>query len=63
MDAQTDGGEAKPAQKVKDPLRWFGVLVPSQLRQAQKDFKAGIGGHPHVHVVRLVYQPMTQFRM
>jgi hypothetical protein len=38
----TAEGDAKPAAKVKDPLRWFGVLVPSQLRQAKRDFQAGM---------------------
>lgn len=41
-----DGREAgKPAaqkkEKMKDPLYWFGVLVPPALRQSQKDFKEG----------------------
>ena len=28
-------------KSVKDPLKWFGVLVPPSLRTAQKNFKEG----------------------
>lgn len=37
--------EEKPKQRAlpsNDPLRWFGVLVPQSLRQAQSSFQQGI---------------------
>jgi len=47
-----DGGaeEAKPEksakaeQTVKDPIRWFGVLVPPQLRSCQNSFISTVEG-------------------
>lgn len=33
----------KPHNSAKDPLKWFGVLVPPSLRTAQKNFKEGVG--------------------
>lgn len=32
----------KARRRSSDPLRWFGILVPAPLRNAQKDFKAGV---------------------
>ncbi|XP_056394495.1 coiled-coil domain-containing protein 115 [Hyla sarda] len=32
----------KPKSPTSDPLRWFGVLVPQSLRQAQSNFRQGI---------------------
>ena len=29
------------SKSVKDPIKWFGVLVPPSLRTAQKNFKEG----------------------
>ncbi|KAH6671564.1 hypothetical protein F5X68DRAFT_43146 [Plectosphaerella plurivora] len=34
-DAPEAEGEAPPKPKSKDPLRWFGILAPQPLRQAQ----------------------------
>ncbi|KAK0753161.1 hypothetical protein B0T18DRAFT_7610 [Schizothecium vesticola] len=38
---QADGDDIKPAGKLpipsNDPLRWFGILTPAPLREAQKD--------------------------
>jgi len=34
-------------EKPKDPLNWFGVLVPPALRQSQKEFKDGNYRVPH----------------
>lgn len=38
-------GQSPAASKLhkstKDPLRWFGLLVPPSLRTAQKNFKEG----------------------
>lgn len=36
---QDDGEDTKPAGKLKsnDPLRWFGILTPAPLREAQKE--------------------------
>ena len=40
---EADGDDIKPVEQkntnlAKDPLKWFGVLVPSMLRQTQKTF-------------------------
>ncbi|GAB7337548.1 hypothetical protein MBLNU457_g2864t1 [Dothideomycetes sp. NU457] len=35
---------AQAEQVVKDPIRWFGVLVPSQLRSCQSSFVAAVEG-------------------
>ena len=32
-------------QPPKDPLRWFGILVPHALRSAQSSFVSGVEGH------------------
>lgn len=32
---------ASKPQSTKDPLKWFGLLVPPSLRTAQKNFKEG----------------------
>lgn len=46
--AHADGGEAATEPAARRPsksntaLRWFGVLVPQPLRQAQNDFKQGV---------------------
>ncbi|XP_052819706.1 coiled-coil domain-containing protein 115-like [Mya arenaria] len=32
----------KTRKKVFDPIKWFGVLVPTTLRQSQSDFKATV---------------------
>ena len=34
--------EAKEQPKVKDPIKWFGLLVPQALRDSQKNFKLAI---------------------
>ncbi|CAG8585138.1 1201_t:CDS:2 [Acaulospora morrowiae] len=36
----------KPTKKrvLRDPLNWFGVLVPSSLRESQRHFKQGFSG-------------------
>ncbi|KAM3910805.1 coiled-coil domain-containing protein 115 isoform 2-T2 [Leptodactylus fuscus] len=34
--------EKSKSPSTKDPLRWFGVLVPQSLRQAQSNFRQGI---------------------
>ncbi|MCJ1308329.1 hypothetical protein MMC25_001982 [Agyrium rufum] len=34
------GSEPRKEPLIKDPLRWFGILVPAALRHAQKDFKS-----------------------
>lgn len=31
-----------PPLPLKDPLRWFGVLVPRDLRRAQQNFMQGV---------------------
>uniref|UniRef100_A0A4W5KNQ3 Uncharacterized protein n=1 Tax=Hucho hucho TaxID=62062 RepID=A0A4W5KNQ3_9TELE len=45
---QTGGEETEPAPSSKpepnpqqDPLKWFGILVPQTLKQAQASFKQG----------------------
>jgi hypothetical protein len=35
---------AKDSNKVKDPIRWFGILVPPALRSAQAFFISGVEG-------------------
>nr|XP_033779082.1 coiled-coil domain-containing protein 115 [Geotrypetes seraphini]XP_033779090.1 coiled-coil domain-containing protein 115 [Geotrypetes seraphini] len=39
LKSMRQGGGPGPAQ---DPLKWFGVLVPQSLRQAQNSFKKGL---------------------
>lgn len=39
--ASQNANANKKDKKRKDPLHWFGVLVPSHLRQCQSDFKQG----------------------
>jgi len=43
---QQEEKSPKPHTSVKDPLKWFGLLVPPSLRTAQKNF---IEGKPAVH--------------
>lgn len=51
-DSRTDGSETekgesedvKPGQTANDPIRWFGVLVPPQLRSCQASFVSTIEG-------------------
>ena len=41
---ETIGQSQSPSEdhkSVKDPLKWFGILVPPSLRTAQKNFKEG----------------------
>lgn len=38
-DADTEEGMEAPAT---DPLRWFGILVPSTLRASQSSFKKAV---------------------
>ncbi|KAF7244033.1 hypothetical protein EYD10_09870 [Varanus komodoensis] len=42
--AQTQNAATQPAEGLghRDPLNWFGILVPQSLRQAQKTFREGI---------------------
>ncbi|XP_073455877.1 coiled-coil domain-containing protein 115 isoform X1 [Aquarana catesbeiana] len=39
---KTEGNEKPRPLPNNDPLRWFGVLVPQSLRQAQNTFRQGI---------------------
>ena len=32
----------EPTKEVADPLRWFGVLIPQALRQAQQSFRSAV---------------------
>ncbi|CAH0384019.1 unnamed protein product [Bemisia tabaci] len=42
-DSYTDGDKScLDSEKITDPLKWFGVLVPQNLRQAQAWFKQSI---------------------
>ena len=38
-----EGGGMVEEEPVKDPLKWFGVLVPQSLRQSQFCFSKGTG--------------------
>ena len=38
-DDSSPNEEAK-AKRILDPLRWFGILTPDTLRQAQQDFQS-----------------------
>ncbi|XP_062979165.1 coiled-coil domain-containing protein 115 [Elgaria multicarinata webbii] len=42
--AQNENAATQPAEGVgyRDPLNWFGILVPQSLRQAQRTFREGI---------------------
>lgn len=42
--------EQNPQQ---DPLKWFGILVPQSLKQAQTSFKQGNMLYVHVHVYKV----------
>ena len=42
-----DKGTFESNEQLKDPIKWFGVLVPQTLRQSQKHFVTGI----YVHVI------------
>lgn len=47
QDSQSSGegaGQQGSSKHSKDPLRWFGVLVPPSLRTAQTDFQTGRSG-------------------
>ena len=37
-----DKGTFESNEQLKDPIKWFGVLVPQTLRQSQKHFVTGI---------------------
>lgn len=37
-----DEEKPKPQSNVHDPIRWFGILVPSTLREAQKSFSTAV---------------------
>ncbi|KAJ8326792.1 hypothetical protein O5D80_004239 [Batrachochytrium dendrobatidis] len=48
-DTASDSKESKSSQSadtkpthIRDPLHWFGLLVPSHLRESQQQFKAGL---------------------
>ena len=60
-DEKATQDKAEPARKksVNNPLRWFGVLVPMPLRNAQADFKNGMpfGFVLSPHIGRAVYGP------
>lgn len=47
VDEQKDKQDTKP-KKPTDPLHWYGILVPTQLRQAQTSFVTAIQG-PVIH--------------
>jgi len=38
---ETIGQSQSASRTYKDPLKWFGLLVPPSLRTAQKNFKEG----------------------
>lgn len=38
----------------QDPLKWFGILVPQSLKQAQSSFKQGMMLHSNVGVVSMI---------
>ena len=43
VERRRDGGEGSEGKAaVKNPLNWFGVLVPQALRQSQKHFIRGL---------------------
>ena len=37
-----DKGTFESNEQLKDPIKWFGVLVPQTLRQSQKHFVTGV---------------------
>jgi hypothetical protein len=41
MDNTTKTEKPQKKQIVRDPLNWFGLLVPPSLRESQKHFKQG----------------------
>lgn len=46
MALEDDGSEKIEDQVPVDPLKWFGILVPSELRKAQTSFSAAVGATP-----------------
>jgi hypothetical protein len=47
-----DQDESKKTAKIRDPIRWFGILVPPALRSAQWSFVSAVEGSvPHLATV------------
>ena len=42
VDLSKPSGERSAVVKVQDPIKWFGVLVPSSLREGQRHFQSAI---------------------
>ena len=49
---------SKPHIPVKDPLKWFGLLVPPSLRTAQKNFIEGL----KVNLLIIIYSILLHSR-
>ncbi len=41
-ESEADGHRSASGSRHRDPLSWFGGLVPPTLREAQASFKAGV---------------------
>ncbi|KAL9088348.1 MAG: hypothetical protein Q9165_006273 [Trypethelium subeluteriae] len=41
---QRDSGSLSRSESNRDPLKWFGILVPPALRAAQKSFETAVEG-------------------
>ncbi|KAL6713577.1 hypothetical protein ACLMJK_009042 [Lecanora helva] len=44
-DSKTQYSDQKVTDNSRDPLRWFGVLIPQALRDAQCSFTSGVESH------------------
>ncbi|XP_022199553.2 coiled-coil domain-containing protein 115 isoform X2 [Nilaparvata lugens] len=53
----------RPDQAIQDPIKWFGVLVPQNLRQGQARFKQALDLVVHTANIQLeLHATVTQFR-
>lgn len=55
-DEEMVGEDMAERNVTKDPLNWFGILVPQSLRHSQKQF---IHGKPQSHRPMLYYSPLS----
>ncbi|KTW31342.1 uncharacterized protein T551_01414 [Pneumocystis jirovecii RU7] len=53
--------KGKVSEKVfKDPLDWFGILVPNELREVQKHFQDGLKEVAHMAHLRVVLNKLEK---
>ena len=50
LEDKDSAGTFESNEQLKDPIKWFGVLVPQTLRQSQKHFVTGINNY-YINIV------------